>query len=411
MTPTVDVAAGPPCGAVDLVGAEPDLHRAADLARVAPDVGAVPVEDRRRRGDVLGRATRGVPHVGVLRGEAQRALRPRPADPDRRVRTLHRLGLGDGVLQPVVLARRTWCAAASTARDHLQALLEPVGTVLAGAELEPQHGVLVLGPAGADAEVETPAGQVVDRDRHLRQHCRDAGRCCRPRRTRAGCGWSAAAIAASIVQVSKIGPSSRAPRVAKWSMTQQLSKPPSSARRHRSRSWSMVTSWLSLRPKRKEVISPVIPDAVAGTPARGEAGASVGERPELHHRQAVVEHAGPGRWRCRPRRAPDRGGGAPRGVGGARHLGQVLGDGFGHRTPDDELVSHSWPLPPSGTALVRCRLGRVDGGCAAVVVLDRVDLLDEPAPLFRVDRDPGLLQPVVERHPRSCRARRCTPTR
>jgi hypothetical protein len=48
------------------------------------------------------------------------------------------------------------------------------------------------------------------------------------------------AIAASIVQVSKIGPSSRAPSVAKWSITQQLSKPASSARRQRSRSCSMV---------------------------------------------------------------------------------------------------------------------------------------------------------------------------
>ena len=48
------------------------------------------------------------------------------------------------------------------------------------------------------------------------------------------------AIAASIVQVSKIGPSSRGPRVAKWSITQQLSNPASSARLHSPRSWSMV---------------------------------------------------------------------------------------------------------------------------------------------------------------------------
>jgi hypothetical protein len=54
--------------------------------------------------------------------------------------------------------------------DDLDAFLEPVGAVVLRAELEPQHGVLVLGPAGADAELQPPAGQVVDRDGHLRQH-------------------------------------------------------------------------------------------------------------------------------------------------------------------------------------------------------------------------------------------------
>ena len=48
------------------------------------------------------------------------------------------------------------------------------------------------------------------------------------------------AIAASIVHVSKIGPSSLGPSVAKWSITQQVSKPTSSASRHRARSSSMV---------------------------------------------------------------------------------------------------------------------------------------------------------------------------
>src|SRR4051794_6312622 len=54
--------------------------------------------------------------------------------------------------------------------DDLDALLEPVGAVVLRAELQPQHAVLVLRPAGADAELQASAGQVVDRGSHLRQH-------------------------------------------------------------------------------------------------------------------------------------------------------------------------------------------------------------------------------------------------
>ncbi len=58
----------------------------------------------------------------------------------------------------------------------------------------------------------------------------------------------ATAIPASSVHASKIGPSSRAPRVAKWSMHQQWSNPASSATRQTPRNWSMVAFWLSLSP-------------------------------------------------------------------------------------------------------------------------------------------------------------------
>src|SRR5262249_40207631 len=60
----------------------------------------------------------------------------------------------------------------------------------------------------------------------------------------------ATAIPASSAQASKIGPSSRVPRVARWSMHQQWSNPASSATRHTPRSWSIVAFWLSLSPYR-----------------------------------------------------------------------------------------------------------------------------------------------------------------
>ena len=157
---------------VHVVGADPDLHRAADLAGVAPDVCAVPVEDLRGRGDLLRSAPGRIPDVRVLRGEPQRAPGAGAADPDGRVRPLHRLGLGDGILQVVVLPREGGARLGPQPTDDLQALLEPVGAVAAATELKAQHGVLVLGPSGADAEVEPPTGQVVDRHRHLGQHPR-----------------------------------------------------------------------------------------------------------------------------------------------------------------------------------------------------------------------------------------------
>ena len=57
-----------------------------------------------------------------------------------------------------------------------------------------------------------------------------------------------AAIAASSAHASTMGPSSRPPSVAKWSMHQQWSKPASSAIRHTARYCSIVAFWLSLRP-------------------------------------------------------------------------------------------------------------------------------------------------------------------
>src|SRR5581483_2469399 len=152
------------------VAGEPDLHGAADPRRVAAEVGAVPVEDRRGFGDGGGLAVGRIPHVRVLRGHAQRALRPAAADPDRGMRPLHRLRLGDRVLEPVVLAVERGGRLAPQRGDDLQRLLEPVRPVRHGAEGQPEHGVLVLGPSRSDAELEPPAGEVVHGHRHLRQH-------------------------------------------------------------------------------------------------------------------------------------------------------------------------------------------------------------------------------------------------
>src|SRR5204862_1495799 len=83
--------------------------RAADRRGVAADRGAVLVEDapelvrglHRRRG---GRPDIAAPDVGVLRGDAQRALGAIAADPYRRMRLLHRLRPRDGASEPVIPA-------------------------------------------------------------------------------------------------------------------------------------------------------------------------------------------------------------------------------------------------------------------------------------------------------------------
>ena len=81
-----------------------DLHRAPDLGRIAADVGAVRVEDAREARDLVRLAAGRIPDVRVLRDHAQRLALAATADPERRIRPLHRLRVRDRVAQRVARA-------------------------------------------------------------------------------------------------------------------------------------------------------------------------------------------------------------------------------------------------------------------------------------------------------------------
>ena len=181
------------------------------------------------------------------------ALGADAADPDRRIRALDRLRLRDGVAQLVARPSK-WCAAAvhsdlmtGSASSSRSARSRGVPNWI------PSIVCSFSRPGRADAELQPSAGEVVDRDGHLRQHrgmpvgvARDGA--ADPRAV------VFAAIAASIVQASKIGPSSGPPRVAKWSIFQKWSKPASSAICQIVVRVSIVAFWLSLSPNRSGCI-------------------------------------------------------------------------------------------------------------------------------------------------------------
>src|SRR5438270_3996148 len=81
----------------------PELERAPDLRCVTADGRARLVELLAELAHPRRVAAGGVPHVGVARDEPERGL-ARGADPERRMRLLHRLRVRDGVLHAVVPA-------------------------------------------------------------------------------------------------------------------------------------------------------------------------------------------------------------------------------------------------------------------------------------------------------------------
>ena len=128
------------------------------------------VQDLRLVGDQLRAAPR-VPLVGVLGDDAQHALLAAAADQDRQ-RVLHRLRFADRVGELVVLAVEGGRGLAQQAVQDLQGLDETVQQPLHRGQLDAVLLVLVDLPAGADAEGEAAAGDLVDGGRHVGQHGR-----------------------------------------------------------------------------------------------------------------------------------------------------------------------------------------------------------------------------------------------
>jgi hypothetical protein len=135
--------------------------------RVAADALAVPI-DHVAEALHLGRGREGVPHVGVLRDDSEQHLLAGAADHDRRVGLLHGLRETEGIGDVVMPAMHRRLLLRQHPADDLQRLLERLEPSRHRLEVDAVGAVFELEPAGADAEVEAAAADVIEGARRLR---------------------------------------------------------------------------------------------------------------------------------------------------------------------------------------------------------------------------------------------------
>src|SRR5262249_17235071 len=112
------------------------------------------------------RHTRRVPLVGVLGDDTQGPPLTAAAD-DERHRAPHWPRITLGRHERVARLVQGNRLAAPQRTNGARAAVEAIEALLQGRERDPEHAVLTLVPAGADPEVEAPAGEMVDRRRAL----------------------------------------------------------------------------------------------------------------------------------------------------------------------------------------------------------------------------------------------------
>ena len=123
-------------------------------------------EDRALAREHLGSAP-DVPVVRALGHDAQRDLLAAAADHQLGMRLLHRLGIERRVGELVVAALEGGAALRPQRRDDLARLVQPLQPLAQGIERNAVRLVLVLLPAGAEAEQQPPARDDVDLRGHL----------------------------------------------------------------------------------------------------------------------------------------------------------------------------------------------------------------------------------------------------
>lgn len=143
-------------------------HRPFHRSRVPADGGACRLEKRPVGVDDVGRAE-GIPQVGVTGDQRQRPLRPRAADEERQ-RPLNRERGADGIGQAVVAAivRDDLAVVEATEQpDRLSHAFDPL--TRRRTEVQPEGTMLLLEPAGTDAQDCPAIRDVVQRGGHLRE--------------------------------------------------------------------------------------------------------------------------------------------------------------------------------------------------------------------------------------------------
>src|SRR6266850_5158843 len=152
-------------------GREPHRDGTADRGRVPAGLRASRIEGLAQRDALFERGGVRVPHVRVPRGEPQHPL-PLRAYPDGRVRSLHRFGLGDGVLQLVEPALEGGPRFGPEELHRLERFVEHRDAIAGARERKAELRELRLVPARADPKLEASVREVVDGDRDLRHESR-----------------------------------------------------------------------------------------------------------------------------------------------------------------------------------------------------------------------------------------------
>src|SRR2546428_5729 len=122
------------------------------------------------RGELRWGLRRGVPAIAE-RHHTPQGARAVPADPDRRMRLLDRLGGEADVVESIELAREAWVVGRPQLLEDAEDL---VGLPPASVERRVEDRELLLPPSDAHTADEPPVGQRVDRRQHLRHHDRVA---------------------------------------------------------------------------------------------------------------------------------------------------------------------------------------------------------------------------------------------
>ena len=117
--------------------------------------------------EVLHVGGREVPDVGVARHDAQGELLAAAADDEGRIRLLDRLRLAAGLLELVVAPVEVGELLGPEPPGDLAGLAEAPDALAGRVERDAHALVLVLVPAGADAEIEATVGDHVHRGRHV----------------------------------------------------------------------------------------------------------------------------------------------------------------------------------------------------------------------------------------------------
>src|SRR5215831_19413171 len=111
------------------------------------------IQDRALMGEVFGRSTSEVPDSGMLRYDTQRQPLAAATEYERRMRLLDRLGFAAGVGELIVAPSEIRDRLSPEQPDDLARLVESVDALGGRVERDAVHGMLLLMPARADAEI------------------------------------------------------------------------------------------------------------------------------------------------------------------------------------------------------------------------------------------------------------------
>ena len=156
---------------VECATAAAEVRRRRDLGRIASDGVTVPPQHITLGEELLHGAAGEVPMLREARDRTEGAPLAAATDADRRVRLLERLGVAAGVLELDVLPLERRGLVRQQPDDRLAPFVERVEPLSQrGMEVDAVGARLLLVPARADAELEPPTGDDVERRGHVGQH-------------------------------------------------------------------------------------------------------------------------------------------------------------------------------------------------------------------------------------------------